>query len=74
MSPFSIKNLLIINLFVLGLGGFPLKAWSAQYEYQVDFDARYGVHTYGASNVATNRQTLEFEQKAEFNKMWSMVL
>ena len=47
---------------------------SAEYEYQLKFDARYGNHYYGNSNVATHRHTIEYEQKAEFNNIWSAVL
>lgn len=68
------KNHLIISLFILSIVWLPLRARSSQYEYQIDFDARYGIHSYGAPDVATNRQAIAFEQKAEFNKQWSLQL
>ncbi len=52
----------------------PLMAWPAKYEYQLDFDTRYGTHYYGAPSTATNRHTFEYEQKAEYNNQWSSVI
>lgn len=74
MIPFLIKNLLIINglFFVLVLG--PLHVKAAKYEYQLGFDARYGVHLLGPADVATNRHTFEYQQKIGFSKIWSAVL
>ncbi len=74
MIPFLIKNLLIISslFFITVLG--PAHAQAAKFSYQLEFDARYGVHLLGPADVATNRHTFEYQQKMEFNKEWSAVL
>lgn len=72
MSLFLTKNLLTTS-FLLGFL-FSLAANAAKYSYELDFDARYGVHTLGEPNVATNRQTFQYEQKSDFNNLWSSVL
>ncbi len=71
MSLSLTKNLLIINTVSLIFLLFNPSAWAAKYEYQINFDARYGNHYYGAPNVATDRQSFEFEQKASFNNEWT---
>ncbi|MFZ3228774.1 MAG: DUF1302 family protein [Pseudobdellovibrio sp.] len=45
-----------------------------KYDYQLGFDTRYGIHMYGAPDVATNRHTFEYQQKAQYNKEWSSVI
>jgi hypothetical protein len=59
--------------FLVALG-FMQKAGAASLRYEVDFDARYGVHTYGPPSIATHRHTVQFEQTAKFNEHWSAVL
>jgi hypothetical protein len=76
MRPSSTKSLSITKLFgffFLGLF-FSSGALAAKYKFRMNFDARYGTHTNGPANVATNRQSIELEQKAEYNKDWASVL
>lgn len=49
-------------------------AMAASYGVEVNFDTRYGIHTYGAPTVATNRHTLQFDQTAKFNDRWSGII
>jgi hypothetical protein len=62
------------SIGLIGLIGFSKSAQAAKYGYRLNFDARYGTHTHGAPNVATHRHSLEYEQKAEYNKELSSVL
>lgn len=72
MSPSLTKNLLITNLAFLIASMFCAQAKAAKYRYLLNFDARYGQHYY-SSDVATNRHSFEYEQKAEYNNRWSAV-
>ncbi len=74
MSPSAIKNLLITSFFVVGTTVPAARAYATKYNYSLNFDARYGVHTYGSPDIATDRHTFEYEQKSEFNRNWSTVI
>ncbi len=65
-----IKNLLTINFWSLAVIGLPLSAWTAKYDFRLEFGARYGVHTKGSPTTATHRHTIELDQKAEFDRYW----
>lgn len=73
MSLSLTKNLLTTKiLFVVILAVPQVKA--AKYSYELNYDARYGVHTVGKPDTATNRHTMEYQQKAEYDSQWSSIL
>lgn len=63
-------SLLILLGFVFGFQN----AEAAKYSFQMNFDARYGVHTVGRPDTATHRHTFELEQRIDINSQWSGVL
>lgn len=79
MNPSSIKSPSIINstfakiILICALLG-PYHAHAAKYGFQLNFDARYGVHTVGRPDTATHRHTFEIEQRVDINSQWSGVL
>ncbi len=74
MSHSSTKNHLVINLLVWACLCLPLSSLAAKYEFKLDFDAKYGTHVYGLPSTATNRHSIAYEQKIEFDSNWTSLL
>ncbi len=74
MSLFLIKNLSITSFLILLFIFYSQQIQAAKYEYELDFDARYGSHYYGPPTTSTNRHSFKYEQKSEFDKQWSSII
>lgn len=74
MNLSSTKNLLITSLLSFGSLALSPSAVAEVFGYQLQYDVRFGVHTYGASIPATHRHSVQIEQKGEFNSQWSFVM
>lgn len=65
------SSLLSFFVFILIAPSF---AGGAVYRYEMNFDARYGTHTYGDPTVATHRHTVQYEQTAKYSDKWFGIL
>lgn len=72
ITKLSFSRILITGSF-LGLLFCSFSAWAAKYQFQMNYDARFGIHTVGRPDTATHRHTFELEQKIDLNPNWSAV-